>query len=301
MRLLIIIIFFLLCCCSYSERNVQKPYQKYEEKRDKIEEENKKLDAELKIKKQDEYTKWLEENRCYPMGYFIGPGVGTHYSHEQNILILTIENNYPVTNKIDIINNELVIKDKFIHDKVHYERSYGKISIDFWSNNGSIQFYDDDFIRLFQGQRERRGSYKFIEKFDETIPEEVMALSSDNQKQYIGNFVFNNYQIITQENCELDEIWEESIKKDINITFNEEGYLIGTNMSIDGDLRFKILSINGNKTIYSYAGDMTLRGVSRGYYFKDKNTINYTHEFHMGSDDSDWSQSFHYIVEYLRH
>ena len=289
-----ILICLLFCSCNNKER--ERRYQQYvaEIERQKIEFEEKM--SQRKIESHTNYIKFLKEQMIYPNCFFIG------YEKNENkyILIITVEDNYPIINVIDILNGEIIIKNKVKLDKISNFLDYGKYQFYFEAKNNSIKFVNDEFYLLkYDGE-----SYNIIKYNGKTIPEEVLIFSSDNQKQYVGEFVFNDYKIISQENYEIDKL---SFKErpNIIISLNQDGYLVAKNIRGDADIEFKIC--DEEKIILGSYGDGTVMGYRDVWSFINKNIIEHEHYYFLIEDIKSSNgkitekiTEINYIEEYVR-
>jgi len=226
----------------------------------------------------------------YQNCFFIG--------HEnKNIIIITIKDDYPIINIIDILNGEIIIKNMIKFEKITTYMEYCHYV--FWfanEYNDYIKFIDDEFHTL------HAVNYKYdIVKYNgQSIQEKVLLFSSDNQKQYVGEFTFNSYKIISQENYEINKLAFEN-RKNIIIFLNQDGYLVAKNIYGGADIEFKIC--DERKIIQGNYGDGTLNGFTDEWSFINKNIIQYEHEHFINKNiESDNMKriEIHYTVKYIR-
>jgi len=246
------------------------------------------------------YLDWLREHVAYPHGFFLGYRFHIDRFARQRILIITVENNYPTIKTVNIFNGELMIYHETLLDNI----IYGVASFDFRSDHGTVRFQNDHFRRLYfrhvpHGQF---GQYRFVEMIDGVIPEEVFILSKDNQKQFAGNFVFDSFQIINQQNYEITESFIENFNREISVFLDEDGFLIGRNFNVRNSSDFEnlyFMMLGNYGVISTRSGDGTTSGFSERWYFADVNTIYYRYSWHTGDDDFSFA-SVSYTVRYIR-
>lgn len=239
------------------------------------------------------YLDWLQENRAYPKGFFRSISRDAHRS--QKILVLAIDDNYPIIKNVSIFQGELVIIDEMRLDRITYGNNFFR----FYSDNGSIELRNHHADNIFYGSGLWRESFDFIAKVDQMIPEEIFELSMDNQIQYAGNFEFYDFQIIHKSgNHNITEAFIESFNREISIVLEQDGFLAGENFPRNTNPRFKITEWNGKHIVWAIANG-TLSGGEWRWYFEDRNTIHHRVSSFRHTDDSDFQLEYAYSASYI--
>ena len=252
---------------------------------------------------QEVNIEYLREYRAYPRGYFLG----------RDIFILTVENNYPVVKRVDIIGGGLTVENEMTLDRIsHNIGNYivlgGTRSFSFNtalnSPHASILFTNNIFRTLGAGGQT---NLRFVEKVGQEIPEEIFWRTSDSQLPYVGTFIFDELQIISQRDYEITQErleWYADVQ--INISLGPERVLIAE--LGDSALRFNInpLFHNGGRTVSLGGANGGHGGSFRYLFIADENTIyNRYFSFHHPHD---WNTGerlpgghyIRYAVRYVR-
>lgn len=308
-------LFFLFISMFDMVANAQQTQEQRAQRAAEREAERIRITAERRI----EFLDWTREHLAYPRGYFID---------NRLITIVTIENDNPVLNHIDIFEGKVVTKNKLIFSYFWNEdNSYRDYILAGFKasqySEGELRFVlrkdkSKNTFSLFTNgdsfdRGTRRHDFKFVEKTDDTIPEEIFWMTTDSQMPYTGNFIFNDFKITMQYNHEITKEWvEENFNRKISIVLGEgsdshNGILKGINFPLNrhsgifGDQWFRIT--NNDKTIARNGADGPRGGLGYSWYFDDENTIYHTYWEQISPfDESDDIQhsAIEYTVKYTR-
>jgi len=138
-----------------------------------------------------------------------------------------------------------------------------------------------------------------IEVINDIISDENILLPIDFYNSYAGIFIFDDFQIINQQNYEIDKLDIEIFNRELYIEIGENGFLAGKNFpsaeffNSEGIFYFKISE--NHKEIFSSVAN----GTSWLWYFSDINTINYrVNSSWLG--DNEQIVSISYTIHFIR-
>jgi hypothetical protein len=246
-----------------------------EEYKKKFERDNENRVQNFRATKPGEYITLLQEQ----YKYFVGP------RHEKNKIIyeLSIENNYPVLTRIDILDGEKIRKERIVfnettdpfqenpQDIIHYNG----YEMNFNGENAYMRFDDDKLAQLHIGDYLTGGNYiNYYAKDDYPIPDEVMEYTSDYQRQYIGEYLYQNTEVLTDNKGYFVEAEANDVRK-IVVALNNDGRLNAECFSETGSELYEFIVTKNDAVITSSSGDGHSGSLDIRYYIENNYIIFY--------------------------
>ena len=120
------------------------------------------------------------------------------------ILTLSVENENVYIREIDIFNNETIVRNEirlsfdgqtYVHNRTRLEMI-----------NGEMQIFYSEHIpdNVWRGTWDYRNAYTFAGNLVSSMPHHVFRLTTDYLITFSGQYIFDSYELINQENMTLD-------------------------------------------------------------------------------------------------
>ncbi|MCL2400986.1 MAG: hypothetical protein FWC91_14750 [Defluviitaleaceae bacterium] len=142
-------------------------------------------------------------------GYYIqqgGRAVPWQPGRAPEILALSVENGTVYIREIDISNGEIITRSviSLEFNGITFAHNYTRLRS--YNGNIRIMYRENAPEDFWQGRFNHYGAYTFAGYLLSPMPDNVLKLTSDYLRTFVGRYVFDSYKIIHSENISMDEV-----------------------------------------------------------------------------------------------
>ena len=140
------------------------------------------------------------------------------------ILILSVENENAYIREIDVVNGEIIVRNKIMLEFNGRTYVHNQTKLETINGNFQIVYLEHAPVQVWRGWFEHEAPYTFAGYLSDLMPDMVYRLTTDYLIAFTGEYIFESYKILDQKNIEVDLDFIENTVMGIEYN-HEEKYL----------------------------------------------------------------------------